>query len=304
MTEIYEFIHEKLRELKLIPSMLLVDLSSMDTLGVQFLVERHLISRDLASSKGQRAVVFDKKETTSIMVNEEDHLRIQVIRSGLQLLEAWQEIDALDSRLEKVLPYAFSSEFGYLTACPTNVGTGMRISVMLHLPALVMTKQMEKVFHALSRLKYTVRGLYGEVTQALGDFYQISNQVSLGKGEKNMLNELQNIIPEIIKFERTWRERLYQEQDKRLEDRIQRAYGLLRCACTVSSEEAMDLFSAVRLGINLKLIKDISLKTLNELFICTQPAHLQRLEHRVLKPAERDVVRAQYIKNALKPSTG
>lgn len=304
MTEICGFIHDKLRELKLIPSMLMVDLSSMDALGVQFLVERHLISRDLASSKGQRAVVFDKKETTSIMVNEEDHLRIQVIRSGLQLLEAWKEIDALDSRLEKVLPYAFSSEFGYLTACPTNVGTGMRISVMLHLPALVMTKQMEKVFHALSRLKYTVRGLYGEGTQALGDFYQISNQVSLGKREKDTINELQNIIPEIIKFERTWRERLYQEQDKRLEDRIQRAYGLLRCACTVSSEEAMDLFSAVRLGINLKLIKDISMKTLNELFIYTQPAHLQRLEHRVLKPAERDVVRAQYIKNVLKPSTG
>ncbi len=303
-TEIYEFIHEKLSELKIIPSMLLIDLSSADALDTQFLVERHLISRDLAASKGDRAVIFDKKETTSIMVNEEDHLRIQVMRSGFQLSEVWEEINELDSRLEKVLPYAFSNEFGYLTACPTNVGTGMRISVMLHLPALVMTKQMEKVFHSLSRIKYTVRGLYGEGTQALGDFYQISNQVSLGKSEKDIINEMQNIIPEIIKFERIWRERLYKEEDKRLEDRIQRAYGLLRFACAISSEEAMDLFSAVRLGINLKLIKDISLKTLNELFIYTQPAHLQRLEHRILKPNERDVVRAQYIKSALKPSRG
>lgn len=169
-----------------------------------------------------------------------------------------------------------------------------------------MAKQMDKIFHALSRIKYTVRGLYGEGTQATGDFFQVSNQVSLGKSEKDIINEMQNVVPEIIKFERIWRDRLYNEsnQDKRLEDRIQRAYGLLKFACAITSEEVMELLSAVRLGINLNIIKDISIKTLNELFIATQPAHLQRLEDRVLKPTERDVVRARYIKSVLAPAQG
>ena len=236
------------------------DLTALDR---QFLVERHLISQDHARPNGYRAVAIEKKEKVSIMINEEDHLRLQVIHAGLQLTEGWKEIDKIDSQIEKHIPYAFSAQFGYLTACPTNVGTGLRISVMLHLPALSMSQQIEKVLNALSRIKYTARGFYGEGTQASGDFYQISNQVSLGKSETEIINEMQNIIPEIIKFERNWRDKLLADNDKKLKDRIMRAYGILKHAETITSEEAMKHLSLVRLGVTLKVIKDIAIKTIN-----------------------------------------
>ena len=274
-------------------------LKELNSLERGLLVERHLVSRDMANGNGARGLLVNKNESLSIMVNEEDHLRLQALKSGLQIEHAWEEINELDNKIESVLPYAFSSQFGYLTACPTNVGTGMRISVMLHLPALAMIKHINKVFQALSRIKVMVRGFYGEGTEATGDFYQISNQVTLGKSEQDIANELSNIIPEIIKYERVSRERLLNDAHKRLEDKVYRSYGVLRYARSVSSEEALELFSVIRLGIATGLIKDVLLKTINELFILTQPSHLQKLEKKSLSTAERDVIRARLIKEKL-----
>src|SRR5207248_7323830 len=226
-----------------------------------------LISRELASAEGPRGVAVGPKETVSLMINEEDHLRLQVMRSGFALDEAWQDIDRLDDHVESRVNYAFSEEFGYLTACPTNVGTGMRASVMLHLPALVLTKQVEKVFRALQKINLAVRGLYGEGTRASGDFYQISNQVTLGKAETTILGEIREVIPQIISYEKQARETLVHEMRQALQDKVSRAYGTLCSATMISSEETMDLLSSVRLGINTNLLDEISIPAVNELFI-------------------------------------
>ena len=217
-------------------------LPPLSTVDRQFLVERHLISREHAYGKGQRGVCIGAKETISIMVNEEDHLRIQGLRSGLQVRETWEQVDDLDTRLEKVLEYAFSPQFGYLTVCPTNVGTGMRVSVMLHLPALVMTRQIDKVFQAVQKISLAVRGLYGEGTQASGDFYQISNQGTLGKTERDILQNIERVIPKIIEFERTVREGLLKDKREVIEDKVWRAYGMLQTARTINSRRPWTSF--------------------------------------------------------------
>lgn len=263
------------------------------------LVERHLISKDHASGSGCRGVALGPSEMVSIMVNEEDHLRIQVLRSGFQPEEGFQEIRRLDSQLEQSVTFAFSDEFGYLTACPTNVGTGMRISIMLHLPGLVMTKQIEKVFHAVSKINLAVRGLYGEGTQASGDFYQISNQVTLGCTESDILKTVQDVVPQIIRYERNVRETLISENRRGLEDRVWRAFGMLEHARLITSEETMDLLSAVRMGVNLGMIDQVPIHLVNELFILTQPAHLQKMKGRKLETSERDVNRAEFIRRKL-----
>jgi len=234
------------------------------------------------------------------MVNEEDHLRLQVMRSGFALDEAWQYIDKVDDLLEQRVSYAFSEEFGYLTACPTNVGTGMRSSVMLHLPALVLTKQIEKVFRALQKINLAVRGLYGEGSRASGDFYQISNQVTLGKSETQILNEIREVIPQIITYERQARAALLRESRQALQDRVSRALGTLCSATMMTSEETMDLLSSVRLGVNLQLLDDITILTVNELFIHTQPAHLQKLMGSLLDGEERNAARARYLRTRLR----
>jgi protein arginine kinase len=233
------------------------------------------------------------------MVNEEDHLRIQGLRSGFQLRATWEQVDDIDSRLEKHLDYAFSPQFGYLTVCPTNVGTGMRASVMLHLPALVMTRQIDKVFQAVSKINLAVRGLYGEGTQASGDFYQFSNQPTLGKSEVEIIENIERVVPRIIEYERTVRDGLLEQRREVIEDKVWRAYGMLQTARTINSEETMDLLSAVRMGVNLKIIRDVEISTVNELFILTQPAHLQKMERSELNGPERDVTRATFIRNRL-----
>ncbi|MBI5777839.1 MAG: protein arginine kinase [Planctomycetes bacterium] len=299
LSEVETLIRSKLETGNIIPDMTYLKLKELTQLERTLLVERHLISKDHAEKNGARALALDKDESLSIMINEEDHLRLQILKSGLQLTESWKEIDELDNKLEKELPYAFSPQFGYLTACPTNVGTGMRISVMLHLPALTVTKQIEKVFQSLIRIKFIVRGLYGEGTYATGDFYQIANQIALGYSEKNIINEIYNIIPEIIKYERTWREKLLADPTKHLEDRIWRAYGTLRYASSITSQEISELLSVIRVGITVGLIKDMDIKTLNEIFIFSQPAHLQKMEKKTLTAAERDIARAQYLRKKL-----
>lgn len=276
--------------------MTLPPLSMVDRL---FLVERHLISREHAYGKGPRGVCLGGGETVSIMVNEEDHLRIQGLRSGFQLRSTWEQVDDVDSRLEKLLDYAFSPQFGYLTVCPTNVGTGMRASVMMHLPALVMTRQIDKVFQAVSKINLAVRGLYGEGTQASGDFYQFSNQQTLGNSELEIIAKIEGVIPKIIEYERTVREQLLEQKREVIEDKVWRAYGMLQTARTINSEETMDLLSAVRMGVNLKIIRDVGIATVNELFILTQPAHLQKLERSELDGPARDITRATFIRNRL-----
>ena len=264
-----------------------------------FLVERHLISREHAFGKGPRGVAIGPFETISIMVNEEDHLRLQALRSGLQLRKTWEEINAVDDSLERSVNYAFSPQFGYLTVCPTNVGTGMRASVMLHLPALVMTRQIDKVFQAVAKINLAVRGLYGEGTQASGDFYQISNQPTLGKSETEIIANIDSVIPKIVEYERAVRETLLENKREIVEDKVWRAFGMLQSARTINSEETMDLLSAVRMGVNLGLLPDLEMRTVNELFIFTQPAHLQRLERSELNSPERDITRATYIRKRL-----
>ncbi len=297
--EIEAYVRERLPDTELGKETSYHSLEDMNEIDRQFLVERHLISRDHAFARGPRGVAFGSDEQVSVMVNEEDHLRIQTLRSGLQLQEAFDLANRVDDALERRLDYAFSSQFGYLTACPTNVGTGMRVSVMVHLPALVITREIEKVFQAVSKINLAVRGLYGEGTQASGDFYQISNQVTLGKTEQEIIDNLASVIPQIVKYERKVRTTLLQMKRLVLEDKIWRAVGVLRFARSITSEETLELLSLVRLGVNLGLIKDISIGTVNELFVLSQPAHLQKVEKAKLSSHERDAARARYIREKL-----
>jgi protein arginine kinase len=278
-----------------------ISVAGMAPLDRQFLVERQLISRELATVlEGPRGVAFDTRESVSIMVNEEDHLRLQVMRSGLALDETWGEIDRVDDALESRLTYAFHDQFGYLTACPTNVGTGMRASVMLHLPALGITRQIEKVFKALQKINLVVRGLYGEGSRASGDLYQISNQVTLGRSEQRVLTEIREVITMILQYERQARQVLVRERKQAEQDRVARAIGTLGSATMITSEETMELLSAVRLGIHLNLLDDLPPTTVNQLFIHTQAAHLQKLMGTPLDGEERNAARARYLRNKLR----
>ncbi|HEX4589778.1 MAG TPA: protein arginine kinase [Gemmataceae bacterium] len=302
--EIEAMLRDRLAKFEPLPPLQYVSLGGLPLLDRQFLVERQLISRELANGDGPRAVAFDDRESVSIMINEEDHLRLQVMRSGLDLDGAWQDIDRVDDVLEQKVNYAFSDEFGYLTACPTNVGTGMRASVMLHLPALGLTKQIEKVFRALQKINLVVRGLYGEGSRASGDFYQISNQVTLGKSESTALGEIREVNQQIIAYERQARNALMRENRQGVQDRVARAFGTLQSATMMTSEETMELLSSVRLGVNLSLIDDVSTLTVNELFLHTQPAHLQKLMGTPLDGEERNAARAKYLRTRLREEGG
>jgi protein arginine kinase len=275
-------------------------IDELEELDRQLLVERHLISRQQANGEGARGVAVGPSESMAIMVNEEDHVRMQVLHSGLQLESCWDEVNALDDALEGKLNFAFHSRFGYLTACPTNVGTGIRVSVMLHLPALKLAGEIEKVFQAAKDMHLAVRGLYGEGTEATGDFYQISNQVTLGISEQEIISRFgKEVIPRVVEYERVARKTLMLQREIVLEDRIWRALGMLRSARQMSSEETLYLLSAVRMGVNLGRVNDVDIHTVNELFIQTQPAHLQRIRGQRLSSDQRNVARAEYIRSRL-----
>src|SRR5438874_2595283 len=281
-------------------NLLQVNVSGLPTVDRQLLVERQLISRELSDANGARCVFIDPQETFSLMVNEEDHLRMQVMHSGLDMESAWDQINRMDDLLSEQVNYAFHDRLGYLTACPTNVGSGMRVSVMLHLPALVITQQIDKVFRSLQKMGLAVRGLYGEGSQAMGDFYQISNQITLGRSETDLVKQVGEVIPVIIDYERQARAFLVKESRKDLHDRVSRAYGILCTAQTISSEETLHLLSSVRMGIYLGLIPDVEIPTINKLFIHTQPAHLQKLRGAELPSADRNVERAMYLQSHLR----
>jgi len=277
-------------------------LAELDSVDKQFLVERHLMSQEHAQKTDNKAVIIDDEEIIAIMVNEEDHLRIQVMQSGFNLFEAWNIINGIDDSLASALSFAFLPDWGYLTACPTNTGTGMRGSVMLHLPALVMTRQINRVLAAIAKLSFTTRGLYGEGTQATGNFFQISNQVSLGHSEAEIIENINGLIRQIIDQENQAREVMLSQNRSLLEDRISRSFGILRSARIISSQETTELLSMVRLGSDLGMVKNINRRSTNELFIITQPAHLQKIENKKLSPQERDIKRAELIRDRLKES--
>ena len=282
-----------------------VDIQELSEIDRLFLVERQLISREIAEAEGSRAVAIDPAEQYSVMVNEEDHLRIQVMHSGLDLVSAWQQIDRIDDALESEMLFSYHRKFGYLTACPTNVGTGLRVSVMLHLPGLVVTQQIEKVFRSMQRINVTVRGLYGEGSQYTGDFYQVSNQVTLGHTEEDLVKLVgEEVVPRIIEYERKARDFLVQKGEQDLHDDVSRALGILCNARKITSEETMHYLSKVRMGVNLGLIDNVMVSTINKLFIHTQPAHLQKLLGRLLTTSDRNVQRAGYLQKHLEGTTG
>ena len=298
-TSVEQTMREKLKGCDKLSGLMFLNVADMPAVDRQFLVERQLISRELAESTGARSVGIDPHEQYSVMVNEEDHLRIQLMKSGLDLTSAWNQINEIDDLIEARLNYAFHDRLGYLTACPTNVGTGMRVSVMLHLPALVITRQIDKVFSSLQKISLAVRGLYGEGSKAMGDFYQISNQITLGRSEEQLLKQVGEVVPVLIDYERKARDYLVRESHQDLHDRVSRAYGILCSAQTISSEETMHLLSSVRMGVNLGLIRDVEIPVVNQLFIQTQPAHLQKIRGIELGTADRNIERALYLQRHL-----
>ena len=275
-------------------------LQDLSTLDRQVLVERHLISREHAAKGAGSAVVVNRRQTLSIMINEEDHLRMQSIRSGLQLKQAFKLVDKIDSALESKLDFAFDPRLGYLTACPTNVGTGMRASAMLHLPGLVLSELINQVIQAVSKIGLAVRGLYGEGTEAMGNLFQISNQTTLGEKEEEIINRLSKVIETIIEKEHDARQILLQKKPNTLCDQIGRAYGVLTYAHAMPSKEALNLLSIIKLGMDLGAFPEDQRLQVDELFIETQPAHLQKSSQQKLNAEERDHLRAQIIRDRLK----
>ncbi len=298
--EIAETIRQRLLAAPLGEQVFYLDVDSASELDRQVLVERHLISRQHAEGKGARGVVVSGSETVAVMINEEDHLRIQVLRSGLQLDEGYREIDRIDDELEQQMDFAFSGRYGYLTACPTNVGTGIRVSVMLHLPALKMTGEIEKVFQAARDMRLAIRGLYGEGTEATGDFFQLSNQTTLGRNEQELIDDFRRqIVPEIIQFEQQARQSLLAKRADAIDDKVHRSLGILRAARLISSAETLHLLSHLRLGVNLERVDEVAMQTVNELFLLTQPAHLQAIGGGEMTPYQRARARALYIRQRL-----
>jgi protein arginine kinase len=283
-----------------------INVDELSDLEKQILVERHLISRELSGAKTGAGVVISKDQTLSVMINEEDHLRIQVLRSGFQLKKTWAAITELDSALEERLDYAFSPTLGYLTACPTNLGTGMRASAMMHLPALVIANQMEKVVRAVNQLGMVVRGLFGEGSDASGSIFQISNQTTLGEAEEEIIKRLGSVLNSIIEHELNARQKLLETDAGKLHDKIGRAFGILQNSHLLSTSEAMNLLSLIRLGVDLGVFPDAHRCVIDRLFIEAQPGHLQHAQHGEFEPGQRDLLRATRLRgefaNFTKPS--
>jgi protein arginine kinase len=276
---------------------------AMDNLSVldkQILVERHLISREHAAKSSGSGLVLNRDETFCVMINEEDHLRMQALRPGLQLRQAWNAIDHLDSELEKKLDYAFNNDLGYMTACPTNLGTGVRVSAMLHLPGLVLAEQINPIIQSVNKLGLAVRGLYGEGTEALGNIFQVSNQMTLGENETTIVERLDKVLSQIIEHEENARQTLLEKKPKVVYNHIGRAYGILANAHSISSKETMNLLSLMRLGVDMGLFPGTERALVDELFILTQPAHLQKQLSDKLSAEERDLIRADMLRERLK----
>jgi protein arginine kinase len=273
------------------------DLSPLDRL---LLVEKHLISPQLAEDEGPlRGLALSEDEGISIMFNEEDHLRLQVLYPALQLKEAWELASRVDDILESALDFAFDEQYGYLSCCPTNVGTGLRASVMMHLPAIAMTKRANRLFMELSKLGFVVRGMYGEGTEARGNLFQISNQITLGPSEEEIITNLAQVSRQVLEQEEMAREKMRKEGLAQLEDLVFRSYGILTNAYIISSEEAMAHLSNLRLGVDIGLLRDVQLQKLNELLVETRPAYLRKIAGKDIDAFNRDLKRAEIIRTSL-----
>lgn len=275
----------------------MADVSEVDK---QVLVEKHLISPNLAESTGGAGALLSPDGELSVLINEEDHLRLQCLVPGYQIENAYGQVDRLDDALEEVLDFAFDEEKGYLTACPTNVGTGMRASVMMHLPVLMATGQMNRILPAVTQVGLAVRGIYGEGSDALGNLFQISNQVTLGQSESEIIGNLHGVTRQIIEHERAARQRLLAERRYQLEDRVCRSFGILAYARQIDTKEAMQRLSDVRLGIDLGIIKGVSASILKELMVAIQPGFLQKYYNQEMQPGERDSKRAALMRERLR----
>jgi protein arginine kinase len=274
-------------------------LGDLNSVQKQVLVERHLISREHAARGDGSAAVIERRQMYSLMLNEEDHLRMQAIRSGLNLREAYEGLSALDDELAQSLPYAFDTKLGYLTTCPTNLGTGLRASAMLHLPALVLSDQIGQVLQAVNKIGLAVRGIYGEGTESLGNLYQISNQSTLGESEETIIRRLERVIGQVAQHERNAREKLLEDDPDMVADKIGRAYGVLRHAWVIDSKEALNHVSLLRLGADLEFFAPEIRHLSDALLMDIQPAHLQLHSGRKLSPEERDSIRAEIIRSRL-----
>ena len=279
-------------------------MSDLKALDKQLLVERHLISREHAAKSAGSALVLNKDETLSVMVNEEDHLRMQALLPGMQIKQVWQKIDRFDTSLEKKLEYAFDTNLGYLTACPTNLGTGIRVSAMLHLPGLVLIDQVNQIVQAVTKLGHAVRGLYGEGTEALGHIFQVSNQMTLGESEADIIERIHKVVLQVIEHEVNARQTLMQGRPNELYNHIGRAYGVLAHAHIVSSKESMNQLSLMRLGVKLGLFEKLDTSVLDELFLLSQPAHLQQFVGKKLTVEERDTHRSDLLRGHLSKVKG
>jgi protein arginine kinase len=280
------------------------ELAAMPPLGRRLLHERHLISRELAGLAGDTphtgaGLFIAAGDALGVMVNEEDHLRLQVIMSGMRLQQAFRKVDELDEELGAQLPFAYHQEYGYLTSCPTNVGTGLRASILVHLPGLVLTKEIGKVLQGIAQVGLTFRGLYGEGSEVVGNFFQVSNQTTLGKSEEDLIEHLQKVVGRVIQYEQGARDILMRDAPTVIEDKIWRAYGLLRYARSLSFEEVMNLLSGVRLGVSMNLLSGLRVYTLNKIMIYAQDAHLEQAAGRPLREAEGDLHRATYVRRVL-----
>lgn len=299
--QILELIKPQVEALPQMEEALSSYLQELSAVEKQVLVERHLISREHAAKGAGSAVVVDKQQSLSIMINEEDHLRMQVLRPGLQLRNAFEILDKVDSTLETKLDYAFHPQLGYLTACPTNVGTGMRASAMVHLPGLVLSDQINQVIQAINKIGLAVRGLYGEGTEAMGNLFQISNQITLGQPEEDIISQLNKVIEKIIENEQNARVVLLQKKPGTLLDNIGRGFGILSHAYAMTSKEALNLLSFLKLGVDLGFFPAERQAEIDDLFVITQPAHLQsNASQQKLSPEERDALRAEIVREKLK----
>ncbi len=294
LERVTKMIEEAISHINSLKNADIIRINDLNPLENQFLIERHLISRELPTSK-LGSVVISEKEIISIMINEEDHLRIQILSNGLNLRDIWQIITKIEEELSQLLPFAFSFDFGYLTSCPTNVGTGMRASVMIHLPGISLSNRIEKIIPFLSKVGMVSRGFYGEKSETFGDLFQISNQITLGKKEEELIESLIKVVKQIIDYEKEERELLRTKGGIQMEDRFKRAYALLINAKLIPSREAMELLSIIRLGIHLGFLPAVSTLQLNRLLIFTQPAHLQMVIGESRDPRLRDLARAELI---------
>ena len=309
LTESTELLDEIVKAVEAFPdhegdAFQLVSLKDLNQIERQTYVEKHLISPALASNHPKAHFFMDTSRHRSIMVNEEDHIRIQCTMAGLQLDEAWNEADQLDNWLGKTLTYAFDETYGYLTACPTNVGTGIRVSVMMHLPALTMLGYISDLINAAGHLGFAVRGVFGEGSEYMGNLYQISNQNTLGPKEQEIVDNLKVITYQVMQKERLARKNLLTSRKIELDDKIHRSMGILKYARRLTRKEAMQYLSDLKLGVTLGLINSCSLEQLQDLIEQIQPANIQKKEGSLLKEIDRDVRRAELIRSNLSQKGG